>query len=309
VRVRRGIALMIASSALFAAMAVMVKALREAIPTQEIVFFRSLLNVAFTVVLALRYGAPLLGSRKASLFLRGAFGYAALSLHFYALTHLPLSDAIVLHNTAPLLVALLAPLVLGEATSPRTLAISATGLLGTALIVRPTGDVGLWAGTAALGGALMSACAYVTIRGIGKTEHPLTVVLYFPLTALLGSAVPTAQDFVAPDAREALLLLGIGATTTSAQIALTSALQREKAADASAAAYTGIAFTMLFGAVALGEIPDARSFAGAAVVVGAALLVARDSSTAASETPTPGGSPGIAPVAESRARGPAQEIG
>src|SRR6185295_11615626 len=47
----------------------------------------------------------------------------------------------------------------------------------------------------ALAGGLMSALAYVTVRGIGKSEHPLTVVLYFPLVSAAASIVPAARAY------------------------------------------------------------------------------------------------------------------
>jgi drug/metabolite transporter (DMT)-like permease len=267
---------MLAASLLFATMAVMVKSLGR-IPTQEIVFFRSALNVAFTLALIHRYRVPVLGTNRLALLLRGGFGYAALSLHFYAIAYLPLADAVVIHHVSPLLVALTAPFVLGERSGPRVLFLSVLGVLGVGLILRPTGQVGLVPGLAALLGALMSTGAYLTIRGLGSREHPLTVVLYFPLVALAVSAIPTARGFVRPHAVEAWLLLGVGLTTTAAQICLTAALQRERAAVASTVSYTGLVFSVLLAAIFFDEIPGLRTIAGSAIVIGAALLVGRDS--------------------------------
>ncbi len=273
---------MLAASALFAGMAVLVK-LMPRIPTQEIVLVRSALNVAFTLALIRRYAVSAVGRRPATLFLRGIFGYASLSFHFYALASLPLADAVLLHNVSPFVVALLAPRVLGERGGPHTLALSAIGLLGVALVVRPTGQLSLLPGLAALAGAVMSAGAYLTIRGIGATEHPLTVVLYFPMVSVLLSAVPAARSFVAPDALETALLLGVGLTTTAAQICLTAALQRERAAVATTVSYTSLVFAGALGALVFGEVPGPRTLAGAAAIVGAALLISGAKSDRAPE--------------------------
>ena len=265
---------MVAASGLLALMALLVKLCAE-IPTQEIVFVRSLVNVALTVALARHFRVSLVGKHRLSLFLRGIFGYGGLSLYFYSISLMPLADAVVIQNAAPLIVALLAPVALREPASWRVLALSGIGLLGVAIIVHPTGEVGLLAGLAALVGAVMAACAYLTISAIGSGEHPLTVVLYFPMISVVFSAVPTARAFVWPDLRQGLLLLGIGVTTTVAQICTTMALQRGRAVVVTTAAYTTVIFAALLGLLALGVVPEPRTIVGSVIVIGAALLVVR----------------------------------
>jgi len=265
---------MVAASGLLALMALLVKLCAE-IPTQEIVFVRSLVNVALTVALARHFRVSLVGKHRLSLFLRGIFGYGGLSLYFYSISLMPLADAVVIQNAAPLIVALLAPVALREPASWRVLALSGIGLLGVAIIVHPTGEVGLLAGLAALVGAVMAACAYLTISAIGSEEHPLTVVLYFPMISVVFSAVPTARAFVWPDLRQGLLLLGIGVTTTVAQICTTMALQRGRAVVVTTAAYTTVIFAALLGLLALGVVPEPRTIVGSVIVIGAALLVVR----------------------------------
>ena len=44
-------------------------------------------------------------------------------------------------------------------------------------------------------GAFFAGCAYVCVRKLGATEHPLVIVLYFPLVALL--AAPVTVPFMA----------------------------------------------------------------------------------------------------------------
>ncbi|HVY60459.1 MAG TPA: DMT family transporter, partial [Planctomycetota bacterium] len=270
---RRGLLYMLAASFLFAVMANLVKRLPAGFPVQEIVFFRSLLNVVFTLFLLWRYRAPVLGTHRLSLLARGVFGYAALSFHFYALHQMPVADALVIHNTSPLIVALLAPVWLGERVGARTLAWSAVGLAGVVVVLRPTGAPSLGPGLAALAGATLSSFAYLTIRAIGTREHPLTVVLYLPLVSVLASLGPTAHDHVIPTALEWLVLLGIGLTTVVAQICLTAALQLERASVATSLSYTSVAFAAAIAAVAFGEIPEAGTVLGAGLIACAAIRI------------------------------------
>ncbi len=271
---RRGLRFMLAAAFFFAIMAVLVKALRR-IPTQEVVLVRSLLNVAFTLALAVRARAPLLGRRPWALLFRGLLGYAALSFHFYALQRMPLADAVLIHNAAPVIVALLGPLVLGEPGGRGLTVLALVGLGGVAVLVRPTGEAGLLPALAALAGASFSAVAYLTIRALGRTEHPLTVVLYFPLVSAAISWAPALAGFVRPTGVEALALLGVGATTTVAQVCLTNALRLESASAAAPVAYTGLVFVAVFDYLLFSAVPDGRTLAGSLLIIGVVALIAR----------------------------------
>ncbi len=264
---------MLGAAFFFSVMAVLVKALPR-IPAQEKVFVRSALNVAFTLALMARWRAPIVGRERRALFLRGLLGYLALSCHFWALGTLPLADALVLHNISPLVVAILAPALLGEPSGRGTIALAAAGLFGVALILRPEGRVPPLPGAVAVAGGVFSALAYMTIRSIGRREHPLTVVLYFPLVSAFFSLPPTLRQLVWPTAAEALALLGIGVATTLAQILLTAALRLERAAVASQVSYVGIVFGAAFGAALFGETPGWGTVAGAALVVAATWRIA-----------------------------------
>ena len=273
-RLRPGVLYMLGAAFFFSVMAVLVK-LAARIPAQEVVFVRSALNVLFTLALIRRYRAPVVGRHVGWLLLRGTFGYLALSCHFFAIQRLPLADAITLHNASPVLVALLAPPVLGEPGGPRAVGLAGLGLLGVAILLRPTGEVPLLPGLAALSGAFLSCLAYLTIRSLGRKEHPLTVVLWFPMISVFASLGPTLATFVRPSLAEAFVLVGVGVATTAAQLLLTVGLRLERASVATSLSYTSIVFALIFGATAFGEIPDATTVAGSLIIVAAAVLVAR----------------------------------
>ncbi len=59
----------------------------------------------------------------------------------------------------------------------------ALGLLGAALIVRPGLHVGWVPGLVGVLGGLASGLAYMTVRMLGRSEKPITVVMAFPVIA------------------------------------------------------------------------------------------------------------------------------
>jgi drug/metabolite transporter (DMT)-like permease len=189
-----GIRYMIAGAFFFSLMSLAVKLVGQRIPSQEIVMVRGLLNLLFTWAMLRAAGVYLWGSRPGVLALRGLLGFVALSCFYYGIIHLPLADATVLQYTNPVWTGLLAAWLLGERMKPAEGALVVASLVGVVLIARPAilfgsaaQSLDLVAVGVALTGAIFSAAAYVTVRQLGRTEHPLVIVFYFTLVTVPAS--------------------------------------------------------------------------------------------------------------------------
>ncbi len=272
-----GLAMMVASAGFFALMAAFAKLLLPDTPTQAVVLSRGVLMTALVVALARREGVSLVGTRPGRLLLRGALGYGAVSCYFYSVQHLPLGDAVLLQYSHPVFVAALAPLVLGEGTRRGHWALVLAALAGVALIVDPTGA---WRGGAWVGltGAMLSGLAYMTVRELSRTEHPLTILVWFPATTIPGSLVATISAGAAALPQTGAQVLGhvlVFAAAVAGQFTLTAGLARADAARATAVSMAGPAFGLLFGFLFFGTRPTWASLAGTALVAGALVLLAR----------------------------------
>jgi len=276
-RLRRGLAYMVLAAFFFSLMAALVKLACRRLPPMEVVLARSLLSAALSLVLAVRAGAPLLGRRRRLLVARGLVGSIALALYFYALAHMRLADAVTLQYTNPILLALLAPVFLKEPTGRRVWLAVGIAFAGALLIVKPEGEVSLWPGLAAAGSAAGAAAAYALVRVLSATEHPLTIVVYFPFISALVSLPFVLADVVRPAGWEWAALAGVAVTTTAAQVCLTWGLKLEPAARATSVSYWAILFGAILGWVGFGEMPDTLAVAGGALIVVATALVARSS--------------------------------
>jgi drug/metabolite transporter (DMT)-like permease len=274
---------MIAGAFFFSLMSLAVKYTGQRIPSQQIVLIRGAMNVLFTYWLLRRARVYLWGTRPGVLVLRGLFGFAALSCFFYGVIHLPLADATVLQYTNPVWTGLLAAWLLGERMRPVEAAMVAASLTGVLLIARPAFLFGsgehrldLVAVTVALFGAFFSACAYVTIRQLGRTEDPLVIVFYFTLVTV-PAAVPgvVIAGPVLPTAIEWVALLGVGLTAQAGQVYLTRGLQLEPAGKATAVGYLQIVFAAAWGILFFAEYPDGWAVTGAVVILGSTLWLAR----------------------------------
>ncbi len=273
---------MAASAFFFSLMSLLVKVAGRRLPSQEVVFARSVVGLALSWWALRRRGVPALGRRRSLLLLRGLLGFGALSCFFYALTRLPLAEATVIQYTNPVFTALLAALVLREHMGGREVAAVLLSLLGVVLVARPEsllgggGGLDLVAVAIGLAGAVFSAAAYVVVRKLGATEDPLVIVFYFAAVAVLGAAPSVAVAGVAPQGFEWAALAGVGVLTQLGQVAMTKGLHSERAGRATAVGYVQIVFAAVWGLLFFGEVPDAWTAAGAALVVAGTLAIAAE---------------------------------
>ena len=256
----------------FSLMAVCVKHLVGRIPVAEIVLARALLNVAMSGWLLWAAGVSPWGQRRGLLALRGITGSLALFCVYAALAVLPLATATLLQYLYPTLTALLAWRWLGEPIGRRVALALALGWLGVVLVLQPGSGTGAPGVLLALGGALLTAVAYVSVRQLGRSEHPLVIVLWFPLMAVPLSLPFVLLEPVLPTAAEALWLLGVGLFTQLGQLGLTHGLTRLPAGRATALGYAQVGFAALWGWSLFGESLAAPTLLGGALILAAAAL-------------------------------------
>ncbi len=273
---------MIAGAFFFSLMSLGVKMAGQRIPSQEIVLVRGVSNVVFSWALLRRARVRPWGQRPVVLMLRGMLGFGALSCFYFALIRLPLADATVLQYMNPVWTALLAVWLLGERMRKREAALVLLSMAGVVLVTRPSFLFGegparldMLAVAVALLGSLFSACAYVTVRKLGRTEHPLVIVFYFTLVTVPASIPGALAGLVWPTPWEWVILLGTGLAAQGGQVYLTRGLQLEPAGRATAVGYLQIVFAALWGAFFFAELPDRWTVAGALVILASTLALAR----------------------------------
>ncbi len=274
---RFGLTLMVFSAACFALMAAIAKKMLPHTPMQSVVLSRGLLMTATFVTLARRQGVPILGNRPWMLLFRGLLGYGALSCYFWSVQHLPLGDAVLLQYSHPIFVAAIAPFVLREATGRWHWPLVLIALAGVALIVGPGGDL---RGPALIGltGSMLSGVAYMAVRKLSKTEHTLTILVWFPLATIPLSLIWTLRAGSAALPRSGLEVAGhllVFLTALLGQTTLTEGLARSGAARATAVTMTGPVFGVLFGWLLFKTPPTPASVTGTIVVITAVILLAR----------------------------------
>lgn len=272
---------MFISAFAFALMSALVKeASLLGIPLLQIIFIRAVISVILSLADIRRVRAHPLGHRRWLLLARGVTGFTALTSVFFAIIHLPIAAATMLHYMHPVFTALLAFIFLLERPTPATLICIALSLTGLGFMIAPlwlsdgSTNLAFWPVMAGLGGALGSGIAYTLVRKLVATEHPSVIVLYFPLVCIPGTLLLGATDFIWPDAMGWSVLVGVGCFTQLGQLTLTKAMQLDSASRATSLSYIQIVFAAFLGWLFFAEVPALTTQIGAGLILLGAMVSA-----------------------------------
>ncbi len=294
----RGLWLMVASAACFAAMAPFSRRWLQAIEPQSIVLARAVVMTGVFVAWAALRRIDLRGHDRRGLLLRGVVGWLAISCYVWSTQHLPSGQAVLLQYSHPVFVALLAPWLLRERPGPMHWPLVLAGLVGLCIALEVAHEFDR-AATIGLVGALLSGIAYLTVRRISATERPLTIVFWFSwvmlpcslasfalpdslidaLAASVGAlpetALAAAERHVLPrTGGEWLGYAGVVVAGLIGQVTLTEGLKRAGAARAVAVTMVGPLFGIAFDQLFFRRAPTPLVLAGTLLVVTAVVLLA-----------------------------------
>lgn len=261
---------MIVAGVLFALMGVFVKLGAPHFSSAELVFYRSFIGLIVIYTMVRVRGHSLATPHVRAHVWRGLSGMVALMLFFHAITALPLATAITLNYTSPLFLALILTVVMRE--PPQWWLIGATliGFGGVVLLLNPTfHSDDLAAGLMGLFSGFLAGIAYANVRHLGQLGEPeWRVVFYFTLVCTLGAgAWMLLNQFHALRWQDIPILLGLGATATLAQLAMTRAYRVGKTLVVGSLAYSTVVFASLFGIVLWGEWLSTPAWIGIGLVI------------------------------------------
>lgn len=200
---------------------------------------------------------------------------------FYALTLLPLAEAIALSFIAPLIALYLARVLLGEQISRAAISASLLGFAGTLVIVGGRIGQGAFDERAALGvaslfvSALLYAYNFIIIRKQAQVAGPLEIATFH--SGIGGLVLLTLAPFLwqAPDSAATMPLLAAGALTVAGSLAIAWAYARAEANVLVPTEYSGFVWASLFGWMFFREAVTVPTLAGTALIVAGCWLATR----------------------------------
>lgn len=161
------------------------------------------------------------------------------------------------------------------------------GFIGIIFIMKPDGlkleltdMLGLFSGIGA-------ALAYTSVKELKRYYDTRVIVLSFMVVGLVGPMLFVMfrdlldveflrVDFIVPDAKMWVYILGLGASATVAQIYMTKAYGASKAGIVGAVSYSGILFSLIIGVMLGDDMPDFWGGFGIALVILGGILVAKE---------------------------------
>lgn len=284
---RIGISLKIASALCATLMLACVKGLQGAIPTGEVIFFRSFVALLPLLLWLKSRGGVLENLKTRNLgghIIRGFSGTGGMYFNYMALVYISLADATAISYAAPLFTVIMAALLLKEDVRlSRWLAVG-VGFSGIIIMLSAslTADGALLSAQGAAAGAglgalfalvaaLCSATSSVQIRFLNGQEQPGAIVFYFSLMTTAIGLFTLVFGWVMPTPFQWLLLIGCGFFGGMAQILITLSLRYTDASLLAPFDYTTLVWSMVIGYLFLNSLPGPTTLIGAAIVALAGL--------------------------------------
>lgn len=223
-------------------------------PVHELVLVRSIITLILTFIILKKGNLPVFGNNKKWLIIRGVCGTIALTIFFQTLQILPMAVASILQRLAPIFTVIFATILLGEKVKSLQwifilMAFSGVGLIAFDQLFNSNSSEKIsffWMGLGMVAAAF-SGMAYTAIRKLKDSDHPMTIVFYFPLVATPVMLILCFNEFTFPQGMEWIYLILLGLFTQFAQVFMTKALHESDASTIIPFQYLGAIYAFLIG--------------------------------------------------------------
>jgi len=275
-RVLWGILLVCFAGTLFPLMNAMAKLLGRDYSPLQISWARFAGHVIFVAALFMpRRGWKMLLTKRPKLQLTRSVIQCASNLLFVgAIVHQPLADAAAIGMMGPLIVALLAWPMLGERTSIGHGFAIVAGFIGVLIVIRPGGDVFHWSALLLLGSATCYALYQIFTRMVANIDPPETTTIYSSMFGAIGMLAVLPFVWKSPAGFvDFLYFCGLGVLGGFGHYCVVRALAYAPANIISPFQYFQLIGSVGVGYVLFDHFPDAATWLGACVIMGAGLYL------------------------------------
>jgi S-adenosylmethionine uptake transporter len=247
-----------------------------------VVLGRNVLGGFFAAGIWLHAGAPQITREMLKAhFARGCVVVCSSLSFFWALTVLPLAEAVTLSFIYPLMIPFVAAFMIGEPVRGSSLVSAGLGFSG--VIVAAQGAPSMqhspqhWLGVAAvIFSAMTFAVAMVLLRRRAQTDGAPIVGLMSSLMPGLIIALPTIALSPPPRWADWPVFLMMGLFAVSLTYLMARAYGAAQAQRLAPIHYTELIWATLLGYFVFHETPRVQIFAGAALIIAACLFIAYD---------------------------------
>ena len=289
-----GIACLLAGLSIYSLQDVIIKLVSGSYPISEVLFFRAATALPLLLVIVHFDGGlrQIAGPGLARMMARGGLMITGFTCYYLGLAVLPIASAMAMFYTAPLFITLLSVLVLREAVAPRRWLAVVAGFVGVALMVRPGSGLFTIASVLPLVAAATYATSQMLSRAMPVEVRATTMSFHGNLAFLVASGIAALvfgdgryamedsasfafllRGWSMPDARDLILMMGVGPIGAAGLILVASAYRRASASVVAPFEFSAILWGIFWGLVIWHQAPSASGFAGMALIAGGGLSI------------------------------------
>ena len=243
------------------------------VSTEAIVTIQYLIGTLLCLPRILRPGIRSLTTDRFGLHLaRGLAGVVSFYLFYATLEHIPMMDAMMLRQSAPLTVPLVVWVWTSETVATKAWWPLCIGFAGIAIILRP-GPLGLsWWHAGGVLGAVGLAISMVATRKLATTEPTARIIFYYCVLSLACVAPFSLGDFVGLSPLIWLALIYIGIAIYLVLELYTRAYGMAPTATIAPINYLSVVLAAFWGWLFWSQIPDGWSLLGSSLVIFGGLM-------------------------------------
>ena len=269
----KGIMFILMAAFFFSLMTVFVR-LSGDVPTMQKAFFRNIVAAFLAAFILMRSGEKFYIPRTSlmDMFLRCSIGTMGILCNFWAVDHMQIADANILNKLSPFFAILMSIFILKERPNRVEWLSVLLAFIGAAFVAKPGAGIASFPALVAILGGFTAGTAYTYVRklGLGGVKGPVIVFSFSVFSTLI--LLPNIfLNYHPMSLKQFIFLVLAGCSAAIAQLCVTAAYQNAPARDISVFDYSQVVYAAMFGFLLWGEIPDAWSFLGYAIIIGTAL--------------------------------------
>ena len=273
-----------------------IKYFTETMPLHEVVLFRAIIALIFTLTVFLPFegGWLALKTKRPFLHILGGFCLVLANLCFFsALATIQLANASAIFFVAPLMITALSSLILKEKVGIRRWSALVVGLIGVLLIIKPGSINFEWAILLPLVAALAYSLKNIITRNMGLTETAVVMSFYLHLTfiascllmgLLFGDGKFNGSEdlalqfifrpWVLPTQEMILIIFLAGISSALGGYFIAQAYRHSSASLVAPFEYSTLPLAVFWGYFIWSEFPDIFSFLGILLILSSGVFVA-----------------------------------
>jgi drug/metabolite transporter (DMT)-like permease len=204
---------------------------------------------------------------------RAAIGAIEVAFFYWAVSYLPLADAMTFYLAAPIYVTVMAALFLGERVGWRRWTAVLAGFGGVVIALGPSASAFGWVALIPFVGSVFYALFLVTTRVLRGTSDVVMAAWQIIAGFILGVVVTPMAWRPFDGWVPVVLLCLLGCVSLIAVVAVNRSLAVAPASVVVPYQYMLIIWAVLFGYIVFGDVPSPAMLIGAAIIVAAGLFI------------------------------------